>query len=60
MEDENIKEIKWIGSSQDDLRELPEEVRATFGYALYEYFKWVANLGMLTLCWVLVLQEGLD
>ena len=36
MKDENIKEIKWVGSSQGDLRDLPEEVRATFGYALYE------------------------
>ena len=36
MENEGVKEIKWIGSSQDDLRELPDEVRATFGYALYE------------------------
>ena len=36
MESEDVKEIKWIGSSQDDLRELSDEVRATFGYALYE------------------------
>ena len=36
MESEDLKEIKWVSSSQDDLRELPDEVRATFGYALYE------------------------
>lgn len=30
-----IKSVVWIGSSLDDLREFPEEVRAGIGYALY-------------------------
>lgn len=29
------KPVVWIGSSLDDLREFPEEVRGEVGYALY-------------------------
>ncbi|SKB13897.1 conserved hypothetical protein [Planktothrix sp. PCC 11201] len=29
------KPVQWIGSSKDDLREFPEEVRDVIGYALY-------------------------
>ena len=31
-----MKKIVWIGSSLDDLREFPEEVKDDVGYALYE------------------------
>lgn len=27
--------VKWIGSSQNDLKEFPEDVRSIMGYALY-------------------------
>jgi phage-related protein len=30
-----VKQIVWIGSSRKDLQDLPEEVRADAGYALY-------------------------
>jgi phage-related protein len=30
-----VKPIVWIGSSKEDLRELPEAVRDMFGYALF-------------------------
>ena len=30
-----IKPVKWIGSSLEDLKEFPEEVRQDIGYALY-------------------------
>jgi len=30
-----IKPVRWIGSSQDDLREFPKEARRNIGYALY-------------------------
>lgn len=30
-----MKPIEWVGSSRDDLREFPEEVREVMGYALY-------------------------
>ncbi|MDR3175202.1 MAG: type II toxin-antitoxin system RelE/ParE family toxin [Desulfovibrio sp.] len=30
-----MKTLIWLGSSKKDLREMPEEVRDTFGYALY-------------------------
>lgn len=29
------KSVEWVGSSLDDLKEFPEEVRQTVGYALY-------------------------
>jgi phage-related protein len=32
----NAKPVEWIGTSHDDLRELPDEVRRVFGYALYQ------------------------
>ncbi len=35
-EQENrIKAVSWIGSSQKDLKEFPTEVQRTIGYALY-------------------------
>ena len=30
-----IKRIEWVGSSRKDIRALPDEVRDSFGYALY-------------------------
>jgi phage-related protein len=30
-----LKPIRWVGSSYDDLMELPDEVRREVGYALY-------------------------
>ncbi len=32
---ETIRPLVWIGSSRKDLRAMPEEVQATFGYALF-------------------------
>ena len=35
-EQENrIKPVSWVGSSQKDLKEFPTEVQRTIGYALY-------------------------
>ena len=31
-----LKKLEFIGSSRDDLREFPEEVRQEIGYALFE------------------------
>ena len=31
----NTKMLHWIGSSRKDIREMPEEVRDTFGFALF-------------------------
>ncbi|MGQ0714706.1 MAG: type II toxin-antitoxin system RelE/ParE family toxin [Gemmatimonadaceae bacterium] len=31
-----LKPIEWMGSTRDDLRELPEEPRRRFGYGLHE------------------------
>lgn len=31
----SVKTIVWIGSSLNDLREFPEDVRSIMGYALY-------------------------
>jgi phage-related protein len=31
----SMKALIWLGSSRKDLREMPEGVRDTFGYALY-------------------------
>jgi phage-related protein len=30
-----MREVVWVGSSLDDLRAFPDEVRTVFGYALY-------------------------
>ena len=30
-----MRELFWVGTSLDDLREFPEEVRLAFGYGLY-------------------------
>jgi phage-related protein len=30
-----LKLVEWIGSSLDDLKDLPEDVQQTIGYALY-------------------------
>ncbi|CAN1212551.1 Phage-related protein [Tumidithrix helvetica PCC 7403] len=31
----SLKSIEWLGSSNDDLRDFPENVREEMGYALY-------------------------
>jgi len=31
----NTKALYWIGSSRKDIREMPEEARDTFGFALF-------------------------
>ena len=31
----NTKVLHWLGSSRKDIREMPEEVRDTFGFALF-------------------------
>jgi phage-related protein len=31
----SVKTIVWIGSSLNDLKEFPEDVRGIMGYALY-------------------------
>jgi phage-related protein len=36
----DLKPVIWIGTTQRDLRAMPDEVQADFGYALY-----VAQLG---------------
>lgn len=36
MYSENPKELIWLGDSLKELRSFPEDVRDTFGYALYE------------------------
>ena len=38
-EGQGIKEIDFIGSSQRDIREFPEEVKDDIGYALFEVQK---------------------
>ncbi len=35
------KPVEWIGTSRDDLKQFPEEVRSDMGYALY-----IAQRGM--------------
>jgi phage-related protein len=35
------KPVEWVGSTRDDLRRMPPEVRDTFGHALYQ-----AQLGL--------------
>lgn len=30
-----LKPVEWVGSSLDDLKEFPDDVRQTVGYALY-------------------------
>ncbi|MCT7962054.1 hypothetical protein NG791_15390 [Laspinema sp. D1] len=32
---ELLKPVEWVGSSLEDLKEFPEEVRQGVGYALY-------------------------
>lgn len=34
-EDDNLKELVWIGSSRKDMMDLPRAVQRTFGYGLY-------------------------
>jgi phage-related protein len=31
-----MKAVRWVGSSLDDLRELPDEVKEEFGFAIYQ------------------------
>lgn len=33
--DEDLKAVRWVGSSQKDLRSFPPEVRLDVGFALY-------------------------
>ena len=33
--DEELKPLVWVGSSLDDLKEFPDEVRRVFGFALH-------------------------
>ncbi len=33
--DEELKAVRWVGSSQKDLRTFPPEVRLDIGYTLY-------------------------
>ncbi len=35
MDMPNVKPLRWVGSSQDDLKEFPKEVRKVMGTALY-------------------------
>jgi len=35
MMDEPLKAVRWVGSSQKDLRAFPPEVRLEVGYALF-------------------------
>lgn len=36
-----MRELEWMGSSRDDLVDMPEDVRSEFGHGLY-----LAQLGM--------------
>ena len=36
MNDPTPRPLEWVGSSLDDLREFPDEVRAHMGFALYQ------------------------
>lgn len=38
-EERILKKVDFIGSSRDDLKELPEEVKQDIGYALFEVQK---------------------
>jgi phage-related protein len=31
----SLKPVEWVGSSLEDLKEFPEDVRQAVGYALY-------------------------
>jgi phage-related protein len=35
LETEQIKPLEWVGSSLEDLKDFPEEVKGEIGYALY-------------------------
>jgi phage-related protein len=35
MDVEPLKPLRWVGSSREDLKAFPPEVRSTMGYALY-------------------------
>ena len=35
FESMNTRKLTWIASSKGDLNDMPEEVRRTFGFALY-------------------------
>ena len=35
-EEQRLKPLDWIGSSREDLKEFPEEVRQDIGFALFE------------------------
>ncbi len=34
-QENRIKPVSWVGSSQEDLKEFPTEVQRTIGYALF-------------------------
>ena len=35
-EEQRLKQLDWIGSSKEDLKEFPEEVKQDIGFALFE------------------------
>lgn len=35
VSEEQVKPVEWLGSSRDDLRDLPDSVQDFFGYALF-------------------------
>ncbi len=35
VNEKQTKPVKWLGSSLDDLRDLPDAVQDFFGYALF-------------------------
>jgi phage-related protein len=41
MNDPTLRPLEWVGSSREDLKKFPEEVRAQMGFALYQ-----AQLGL--------------
>lgn len=36
MDEEELRPVEWVGSSLDDLRSFPEEVRDQMGFAIYQ------------------------
>lgn len=39
IEERSVKKLDFVGSSREDLREFPEEVRQDIGFALFEVQK---------------------
>ena len=36
IEEKSLKPLSWIGSSREDLKEFPEEIKQDIGFALFE------------------------